>query len=182
MYIWQWGVFHHFNFDQKNDWHFVTYYDSTSMSGIDLLLLDCGHWMSKSINTTKHLSIYSLRGFISALLLSSLYDGNVLTENRGAREKWKRTKKNKRTKKSLHFSEMECDPIWRGSCVLHTVKSFRAVQPLTSFVLLCMIRSQWQPTVTQFLSLHTKFNSWHCLSEIFLWQGSINKTDVYYPR
>lgn len=69
---------------------------------------------------------------------------------------------------------MECDPKWRGPCVLHTevLQSFWVVRLLSSsFILLCMIRSQQQPTVTQFLSLQAKFNSWQSLKNVLFFCG-----------
>ncbi len=83
-----------------------------------------------------------------------LYNGNVLTDNKGAREK---CNKRKHTK-SLHCSEMERDPKRRGPCVLHT-EVFQSS--------LCSAVHD-QPTVTQFLSLQAEFNSWQSLKNVLL--------------
>lgn len=71
----------------------------------------------------------------------------------------------KSVQKSLHCSETERDPKWRGPCVLHTEVLQSASAASGAVVVLCSFVHD-QPTVTQFRSLQAKFNSWQCLKNV----------------
>lgn len=70
-------------------------------------------------NTTKHWSIYSLRCSFIITFVILLYDGNVLTDNKGARDKWKLTHKKKRTKKSPLLWDGMWSKMKRSMCIAY---------------------------------------------------------------